>query len=160
MKCWLYQPIPYGECREVLWLQPLHLAFWTIHTKQGLDFLIFVVISLFGCTVSIPVSTAWLCSSCNACCPSTGPKLCGFCCDIRGDTRVKAFEGAAVACEHGHGAGRGSAVTGHRPAGHQRGDGMAAVALSCFGQWVCSFQTIPKNAVDLVSQDQQGTRPT
>lgn len=29
---------------------------------------------------------------------------------------------------------------------------MASVALSCFGQWVCSFQIIPKNAVDAASR--------
>lgn len=43
---------------------------------------------------------------------------------------------------------------------HDTSEVMAAVALSCSGQWVCSFQTIPKNAEDPESQDQQGTRPT
>lgn len=31
--------------------------------------------------------------------------------------------------ERGHGAGRGSAATGHRPAGHQRGDGCSGTKL-------------------------------
>lgn len=77
--------------------------------------------------------------------PSMGPKPCGFCCAVRG--------------EPGQGAGRGSAVTGHKPTGHQGGAGMAAVTLSCFGPWVCSFQIIPKSAVDAASQDQKGIGP-
>lgn len=103
----------------------------------GLTFNFYCLIFLY-CGYSWGTSMILLLSQC----PSMGPKLCGCCCAVEVTLKGENLSGSS----------RGSGVTGHTPAGHHWGDGMASVALSCFGQWVCSFQIIPKNAVDAASR--------